>query len=242
MFDPPMRNQDSHTVLIVSGEQPTPGLSPGFLRHAGIRLITAPHDDGVFRLAREKRPSLIIEDCPVANGASLEFCLRLKSDAATGSIPLILVAPSDVAPISPAVRPDALVVKPIVQRAYYEAVSRFIALPRRRVLRHAVNLRFIYEMGETVGQAFTRDLSLHGAFLKTDRALSPGSHLDVQFAIPGQLEAIRCGAVVRRSEPFGLNSPRVSGFAIEFEGIAENDLERLEQFIERQLGRALFSF
>lgn len=235
-----MANGDSRTVLIVYGERPTPGLVPRFLRHPGIRLISAGHDDSVFRKAAERRPGLIIEDCPDNNGHSLEFCLRLRAEAATAQVPLILVAPPQVAPIPPAARPDVLVSRPIVQREYYDAVARFVPLPRRRVLRHAINLRFTYEVDGVTGQAFSRDLSLHGAFLKTDRAIEPGTHVELQFGIPGQIEPIRCGGVVRRSEPFGLNSAR-AGFGLEFEGIGEADLDRLEEFIERQLDRPLFS-
>ncbi len=236
-----MATGGSHTVLIVYGERPTPGLLPRFLRHPAIRLVTAGHDDSVFRKAAERRPGLIIEDCPDDNGHSLEFCLRLRADAATAQVPLILVAPPQVAPIPPAARPDALVGKPIVQREYYEAVARFVPLPQRSVVRHAVNLRFLYKVDGVSGQAFSRDLSVQGAFLKTDRTIEPGAHLELQFGIPGQVEPVRCGGVVRSSEPFELNSAR-AGFGVEFEGIAEIDIERLEDFIERQLDRPLFSF
>ena len=101
-----------------------------------------------------------------------------------------MVAESDTEPDAIEAGADAVVHAPIVPGQYFEAVSRFFRLPKRRTLRHQINLRFLYELDGRQAQAFTRDLSTYGAFIKTDHAPSPGSSIAVRFQIPGQSEPI----------------------------------------------------
>ena len=119
-------------------------------------------------------------------------------------------------------------------------MSSFIRLPRRRDLRQIVNLRFIYEFEDHKWQAFSRDLSMYGAFLKTDHVLPHDARVQLHFSIPGDLETVNCHAFVRRSAPVEHPDPASAGFAVEFDSMADHDAERLEAFIRRHLHRPLF--
>jgi hypothetical protein len=82
---------------------------------------------------------------------------------------------------------------------------------------------------------------MYGAFLKTDHLLAQGARVRVQFSIPGQADPVSCVAIVRRTTPFDPHNHQTAGFAVEFEGLAESDAERLERFVKRHLRRTLFS-
>ena len=225
-----------NTVLIVSDSQTANGLLPAFLEQPGIRLLSSPTYDEAMEIARGGSPDLIIEELSGSNGAGLELCRQFKQEPATRSTPLIAVVEPRLDGEAAVAGPDVLVHKPIVQREYFEAVSRFIPLPRRRIVRHSVNLRFAYHDAGRLWQAFSRDLSLYGAFLKTDRIVNPGTHLEVCFHLPGEVEEIRCSSVVRTVLPVERRARYVSGFGIEFEGIHEKDLARLQRFVGKHLG------
>jgi uncharacterized protein (TIGR02266 family) len=111
---------------------------------------------------------------------------------------------------------------------------------RQRALRHNVNLRFTYDFDGREWQAFSRDLSRSGVFLKTDHHLPLGARLRLRFNIPGELDAVCCEGSVRRSMPLDPRNVNAAGFAVEFDGLAERDAKRLEEFVRRHAPRRLF--
>jgi CheY-like chemotaxis protein len=218
-------------VLIIAEATPDPGLGSAFLKQPDIRLLTSFPDEQGLQLARREQPSLIIDEVQTGNGRGVDFCRRLRTERGTRSIPLIVITSPELCDRVREVGPDAVLIKPFVRNDFFEAVSRFVPLPRRRNNRLGVNLRFTFRSGEVVGQAFSRDLSGKGAFLKTDRELALGTLLEVRFQLPGSHHEIRCRAVVRSTSHSDPTSGRQSGVGVEFVDIAEGDSDRVEAFI-----------
>jgi len=110
-----------------------------------------------------------------------------------------------------------------------DTVRRFVPLTARRGPRCPVNLRFSFEGAGGAGQAFSRDLSACGVFLKNDRVLPPGQRLSLRFRLPGDEAEIACGGIVRSTDGTGRGLP--PGFGVEFLDLAEEDRVRLERFV-----------
>lgn len=221
------------TVLIVSEDPATPVLDGGFLEQPDIRLLTSyPNDEGL-EIARRERPNLIIEDLSSPDGAGMRFCRDLHENRLTRSIPLIVLAEPDHCPDAGPSGASALLHKPLGRRELYRAVQRFLPLPTRRVDRILTNLRFTFHVDEQRFQAFSRDVSERGAFLKTDRHPPLGTPIDLCFRLPGCWSEIRCRGTVRSTSD-GDGHPHSGGIGIEFRDLAPADRERLEAFIERQ--------
>jgi uncharacterized protein (TIGR02266 family) len=227
----------SSTILIVSESHPDPDLNLGFLRQPEIRLLHCASETAALDVVEAAPPDLIIDDLAAGAPSESELCRRLKTHPATCAIPVILVtsARAEVAPAGNDA--DVVLRKPLVPREFFEVVRRYVSLPARRHLRHPINVRFQFRHGGRLVQAFSRDLSTHGTFLKTDRVLPAGSHLELHFRLPDGTSEVRCGGVVR-SVPKLQSAAR--GMGIEFEGIHDEDLERLERFLERQRPRSFF--
>jgi len=113
------------------------------------------------------------------------------------------------------------------------SVLRLISLSTRPAERCQANLRFTFTAKGSVGQAFSRDLSLTGAYLKADPAPTPGSELSLRFRLPGDDADIVCAAVVRRVEQPVDCAP--AGFGVEFQGFRPDDRAKLDRFIRQQL-------
>ena len=228
-------------ILIVAEPGCETGLHAAFLNQPDILLMTAEPGDGARALVRAEHPRLIIQNISEPLEDSLALTRQLKSDGATRSIPIIAVAGQENEGTLREAGADTVLVRPLIQRAYWEAVRGFVRLPKRRDLRHIVNLRFTYKIGDRKWQVFSRDLSMYGAFLKTDHLLPQDARIRVQFSIPGETTAVACDAIVRRSTPFDPHNHQTAGFAVEFEGLSEKDAERIESFVKRHLRRTLFS-
>lgn len=221
----------SRKVLIVSEKQREPALDSAFLHQPNIRLLTAHPDADGLKLARTKRPSLIIENLCEPDSQGLEFCLDLRTHPRTRRIPLIVVAEAELHSGIAAIRAEALLTKPLDRREYFEAVRRFVPMPERRSGRTPVNLRFLYRFDGRDAQAFSREISLGGAFIKSDCPPPLDSRLDVEFSLPGRRSPVRTFAIVR-SGPMGNGGYGTGGFGIEFDGMKEDDAAQLERFIE----------
>jgi CheY-like chemotaxis protein len=234
-----LRRRAGRTVLIVAENPTGPVLDSAFLRQPDIRLLTTYPDAEGLAIARRERPSLIIEDLQAPDHVGLAFCRELREHPATRTIPLILVTSPELRQQARAARADALLDKPVVKREFFNAVQRFVSLPKRRAKRVTINLRFSYVVNGHSGQAFSRDLSVSGAFLKTDRLLPLGTPIQLRFRLPGAWEELECGGVVRSTSRCDTHAGQLSGVGVEFEGLAPADSELLETFVERQLRRPL---
>jgi len=231
-----MWGTSTSTILVVSNRAPDHDLNLGFLRQPNTRIVTHRQDEQLLEVVNSQRPLLIIADLDSQPEGAVELFQRLKGNASTAMIPLIVVAPRQFAPEVGRAGADVMVARPLVPQELFEAVKRFVPLPERRHRRYPVNLRFTYIADGRRIQAFSRDLSLRGAFLKTDRLLPPGTQIELNFRLPGQSEEIRCGAVVRAT----LETDRYhhNGNGIEFSEIRDADLERLEAHLKRHEPRS----
>jgi CheY-like chemotaxis protein len=227
----------ARTVLIVADDLAQPGFDGAFLREPEIRLLTSHPDEEGLDLARRERPHLIIEDLDTPADEGLHFCRRLRSERATRAIPLIVVSSPGRREGAAEARADVLIEKPVSRPDLYRAVRRFLPLPHRRSQRVATNLRFTFVCDGQRYQAFSRDVSDRGAFLKTDRLPALGTRIELTFRLPGCWSEVRCAGVVRTAAG-GDGHGIVGGIGVEFAGLASEDAERLAGFIDRQLGRA----
>ena len=228
----------NRAVLIVS-ESPTGTLFDSeFLRQPEIRLLTAYPDEQAVEIARREQPKLIIEDLASPGHAGLAFCAELAGDASTRSIPLILVVPADLWEQAGSTGADVLLGKPLEHREFFDAVRRFLPLPGRGTERLCINLRFIFRSGSQVAQAFSRDLSTKGAFLKTDRILPLGTRLDLRFFVPGVQEETHCRGIVR-STSSPQSTGELGGIGLEFEDLSADDRKVLETFLIHHRQRSL---
>ncbi len=86
--------------------------------------------DGASALARVKHepPDVILldSDLPKIDGA--EVCRRIKVDAATQRIPIVMMTPSyiDIYDVGAEAGPDAFVVRPFVREVLANAVERVL--------------------------------------------------------------------------------------------------------------------
>jgi CheY-like chemotaxis protein len=229
----------TRTVLMVSSDEPDQSLNGAFLHRPPIRLLVGRPDERTLRLARRKHPSLIIDDLQApGDDSAVDFCRSLRQDPATRSIPLMVVAPPALDDRARRCQPTLLLTKPVGRYEFFRAVRRFVPMPARRSARYETNLRFCFRSPELSGQAFSRDVSLVGAFLKTDRLPRHGSRLELAFRLPGDDASIRCRAtVVRTAQAGGPCAEPENGFAVEFEELTDADVAHIERYVEHLVGR-----
>jgi twitching motility two-component system response regulator PilH len=85
----------SRTVLIIEDDPDQRRLLDRMLGGAGWRIATAPDGEAGLTAARAERPDAIVLDLLMPRLNGFQTCRRLKSDAATRGIPVIIVTTKD---------------------------------------------------------------------------------------------------------------------------------------------------
>lgn len=226
--------RSSRTVLIVSPLELDDRVHAPFLRQPQIRLLHGFPDESSLAIAANERPRLIIDELADGSDAAVDFGRQVRSDPGTCSIPLIVIADPPMAERGAEVPADELLRSPLAPGQLFEAVRRFVPLPKRRHDRIRLNLRFRFSRNGSSGQAFSRDLSSQGAFLKSDRRFAVGTIVDVAFRLPGMRRDIACHGVVR-----SVDEAPGGGFGVQFDELTGEDYELLQGFVESKRHRFL---
>ena len=138
----------SARILIVDDEAQNLELMEAMLASAGHEIFLAHEGEEALRLARERRPDLILLDLMMPGLSGFEVCARVKTDPQTGGIPVLFVtALSEMSNKERAVAAggDDFLTKPF-QRT--ELLTRVEALLRVRHLNRDLDraLAYLYEL------------------------------------------------------------------------------------------------
>ena len=79
------------TILVADDESHILNVVSLKLRNAGYRVITASDGQEALELAGVEKPDLVITDYHMPRLSGIELCRRLKQEAATSSIPAIML-------------------------------------------------------------------------------------------------------------------------------------------------------
>lgn len=79
------------TILVADDESHILNVVSLKLRNAGYKVLTASDGQEALDLAIAERPNLLITDYHMPRLSGLELCRRLRQDAATDSIPAIML-------------------------------------------------------------------------------------------------------------------------------------------------------
>ena len=104
-------------------------LARDVLQAKGYRTIEATTGEEGVKLARERRPALVLMDIQLPGISGIEAFRQMRSDAATRAIPVVAltasVTPSDRGAVT-AAGFDAFLSKPINLKEFVETVKRLI--------------------------------------------------------------------------------------------------------------------
>lgn len=118
------------TILVVEDNSLNAKLVRDVLQHAGYEVLEAETGEEGLRVARERRPDLVLMDLQLPGIDGTEALRRLRADESTRRIPVMAVTASAMAADrADAVRAgfDAFVEKPISVRALPDRVASLLS-------------------------------------------------------------------------------------------------------------------
>ena len=128
-------SDERRTVLVVEDDAPLRRMIGVFLRAAGYRVCAAEDGPTGLALARDERPDLVLLDLMMPGLDGWEVLRRIKGEALTAAIPVLVLTASVDAPLT--------------EQALRLGVTRFLTKPiDSRVLVESVDA----VVGQTEGQ------------------------------------------------------------------------------------------
>lgn len=83
-------NPEAKTLLVVDDDPAMRESLEELLRHQGYRVLTAADGEEGLRLAREKRPDLVVLDVALPGMDGFRVATLMKDDPALSKIPIVL--------------------------------------------------------------------------------------------------------------------------------------------------------
>ncbi len=117
------------TVLIVEDNELSMKLFRDVLEAHGLQTLQATSGEEALRLARDRRPDLIIMDIQLPEESGLDITRRIKGDADTRTIPIVAVTALATDWIEERVRAEgceAYLAKPISLTRFMGTVTRLV--------------------------------------------------------------------------------------------------------------------
>lgn len=113
------------TILVVEDEEPVQQLVADLLGDEGYHVLIVGDGAQALALAHAERPDLVVTDLmmPVMDG--IELCRRLRADARTCEVPIVVMTAAGRAQ-SDAARADAYLAKPFDLDALLEIVVSYV--------------------------------------------------------------------------------------------------------------------
>jgi len=81
----------SGRILVVDDQRANVEMMEGILQARGYQVITAPSGDAALEQVRAVNPDLVVSDILMPGMDGYELCRRLRAQAATALLPVILV-------------------------------------------------------------------------------------------------------------------------------------------------------
>jgi two-component system, cell cycle response regulator DivK len=117
------------TVLIIEDNDKNMKLARDVLQAKGYQTLEAITGEDGVKLAKERKPDLVLMDIQLPGINGIEAFRRIRGDAATRAIPVVAltasVTPTDRSAIT-AAGFDAFISKPINLKEFLDTVKRFV--------------------------------------------------------------------------------------------------------------------
>jgi two-component system alkaline phosphatase synthesis response regulator PhoP len=218
-------------ILLVDDLLPFIELQKNYLKRTTCRILTARTGAQALKVCRMDRPDLIVLDEAMPGMDGIEACRHLKADPMAGRIPIVVVTGQAGC--------DGVLIKPFDGPAFLEMVRRFVPLLERNEGRIPVSCRVEFTAPSGSYTAYTRDVSLHGLFLKSPRPFAIGARLRLTLHLPMRAQAegprtttsLSLEGEVRRVVRASPGEHLLPGVGVRFLGMSPEAQAQIEAFI-----------
>jgi uncharacterized protein (TIGR02266 family) len=212
-------------------------LLKNYLRRTTCRINTARGGEEAMAACRREMPDVVFLEVSVQDAGGIDLCRSLKNDPVLRAIPVVMVPPRELIDRCRAAGCDETLPKPVTQEDFLARVRKFISLRERMEGRIPVSLKVEFRARSKDHVAYTKDLSPHGAFIKSPQPLPVGTRLKLKIHLPGERAALSLDGEVMRAVRPAAGSHLLPGIGVRFLDASPEARRALQELIDERLGR-----
>lgn len=223
-------------ILLVDDVKMFLELQKMYLRYTTAQIFTANDGATALKIVAQEKPDLILMDLVMSGMDGAECCVRVKTDPASRSIPVVMVTAKGgdtERAICKKAGCDGFLTKPIDRNLYIETVRRFLPAIDSRDARIDYRTRAKFKV---FGLTFTGDvvnISKNGLFIAAEYEIEQGTELDISFTLPNSGGFIQAkGRVAWLNVNRSVKKELPVGFGVEMTLLNSEGRRALEQFVE----------
>ena len=224
-------------ILIADDMETFLRLEKMLLERTGYEIIMAKSGGEAIKKIQQEKPRLVFLDLLMPDMNGDVICRFVKTNKGLKHIPVIMVTTrSDPESRERCLQSgcDDYITKPVTQRDLFEKIKKFVPIERRHYPRATLRITVT-----TTGKAhtytdFTYDVSEGGVFVETDTPIPAGTHVSLEFTLPGSPEPVQAkGRVVRSVHPEQVGVGKPAGMGVQFVEISPKDVEKIRNCIDK---------
>jgi len=231
--------KNNNNSILLADDSKTFLMYVGLLvKRLGYHIYVAKDGVEAIKLAKEKKPSLIVLDylMPRIDGSS---CLSIiRKDEEIGNTPVIILTSSG----SEATRNEFMSLgccgflkKPVNIKELYGAIRKCMKGSNNRMnIRASLLVKAVIECDDEKRELFASNLSADGMFLRTIAPFGAGKEMDIAFYVDQEDPVELKGTVVYMNELNNEIEPE-PGMGIRFIEVPEDVKQRINYFLMQQL-------
>lgn len=236
-----MANYDTTVVLLTDDHELNVAIKDSFFQRAGFEVYQVKSGEDAFDAVSRLRPILVILalDMPGDNGDVI--CRRIKEDNSLRSTPVALMAHYEDEVERKRCHEagcDEILRRPLSTKQILAASYRML-----KVVVDRFGFRGVVQFQGLCGpdddsllDCSILNLSSGGAFIASNKLRPVDSDVQLEFALPGQPQPIRCrGRVAWLNHPEWSRTPQLPvGYGIQFDNMPQEIRTIIEEFIHEQ--------
>ncbi len=169
------------------------------LNRQKLRIFTADTAEEAFEIHKREKLDLIIADMTMPSIGGDGLCARIRKDEDLGRVYIMLICTGRKADLKKceAAGANSFITKPFNVEEISDRVGRLLDVPRRQYVRVMVKLSV---QGKFRAEPFfcaSRDISVSGILIDTEKTLARGDAIDCSFFLPDSDRVNVKGEVVR---------------------------------------------
>ena len=235
-----MKQVDAEAILLAH-DNPSFLMYVGMLaKRLGYKVYLALEGTEALRVARERKPTIIVLDSALAGIDGLSCLAMIRNDAILHHIPIIMLGSGENDLSDKEIQEmnvQGYLRKPLNVTDFYLAIQQGLhhAIKRRHV-RVPIGITAIAAFGGQTRKLMALNLSAEGIFLKADDPSPIGTEMDIVLTIDDG-EPVELKGIVVSSVRISENIEPGSGMGIKFVDIPEDVRYRLLYVIMKELTR-----
>lgn len=219
------------TLLVQGGLLASFGKYCGILLRPDVRVFLAETVDESLALHREKKADLIVADMDMPGGGD-KLCLAIKGDDSLKKAHIVLACGGSDEDMKRCylAGANAFVEKPVEPEKLYRAVCNALDVPERKGLRVLVKVTVHGRFKREPFYCLSKDISLSGILLETEKALAKGDEITCSFFLPNTDRIDAIGLVARVN---AVSNSQSFNFGVEFASLSPGSVEAIGGFVRK---------